>query len=66
MYELINTRFLKLADNKSVQRVEICCDTEADLPTAAEIADKAYAAYSVALIADTHEIRILNSKGEWV
>lgn len=48
------------------RRVEIICDTEADLPTAEEIANGKYAVGSMAMIADTHEIKILNHAGEWV
>ena len=66
MYEAMNPKFVKLENNRPIHRVEICCDTESDLPTAAEIADKAYAAYSVAWIADARTFKVLNSKGEWV
>lgn len=66
MYTVISSNFIKFEGNKSVHRVEIICDTEQDLPTAAEIAAGRYAVGSMAIIADTHEIKILNHAGEWV
>ena len=66
MYTVISSKFVKIESNKSVQRVEIICDTEADLPTAAEIAAGKYATGSVVWIADARTFKVLNSKGEWV
>lgn len=66
MYTVINKSFVRYENNSTINRVEIICDTESDLPTAAEIAAGKYAVGSMAMIADTHEIKILNHAGEWV
>ena len=66
MYTILNRKFIKFEDNKSVQRVEIVCDTEADLPTPEEIDSEGFTVGSLAMITDTHEIKILNHAGEWV
>ena len=66
MYTILNSKFIKSEDNKSVQRVEIVCDTEADLPTPEEIDSEGFTVGSLAMITDTHEIKILNHAGEWV
>ncbi|MBE6847751.1 MAG: hypothetical protein E7503_06445 [Ruminococcus sp.] len=41
---------------------ELLCDTEADLPVASTLH---LAPMSIALIADTHSLRVLNLQGEW-
>lgn len=51
---------------KITRRVDILCDAEDDLPTTEEITALNYAAGSCALIAATHEIKVLTHKGEWV
>lgn len=66
MYTVINKSFVRYENNSTIHRVEIICDTEADLPTAEDIANGKYAVGSMAMIADTHEIKILNHAGEWV
>ena len=66
MYTILNSKFIKSEDNKSIQRVEIVCDTEADLPTPEEINSEGFTVGSLAMITDTHEIKILNHAGEWV
>lgn len=66
MYTILNRKFIKFEDNKSIQRVEIVCDTEADLPTPEEIDSEGFTVGSLAMITDTHEIKILNHAGEWV
>lgn len=66
MYTVINKSFARYENNSTIHRVEIICDTEQDLPTAEDIANGKYAVGSMAMIADTHEIKILNHAGEWV
>ena len=66
MYTEIGSSFIKFEGNKSVQSVEIICDTEADLPTVEDIANGKYATGSVVWIADARTFKVLNSKGEWV
>ena len=66
MYTILNSKFVKFEGSKSIQRVEIVCDTEADLPTPEEIDSEGFTVGSLAMITDTHEIKILNHAGEWV
>ena len=66
MYTILNSKFIKFEGNKSIQRVEIVCDTESDLPTPEEIDSEGFTVGSLAMITDTHEIKILNHAGEWV
>lgn len=66
MYTILNSKFIKFEGSKSIQRVEIVCDTEADLPTPEEIGSEGFTVGSLAMITDTHEIKILNHAGEWV
>lgn len=66
MYTILNRKFIKFEGSKSIQRVEIVCDTEADLPTPEEIDSEGFTVGSLAMITDTHEIKILNHAGEWV
>ena len=66
MYTILNSKFIKFEGSKSIQRVEIVCDTEADLPTPEEIDSEGITVGSLAMITDTHEIKILNHAGEWV
>lgn len=66
MYTILNSKFIKFEGSKSIQRVEIVCDTEADLPTPEEIDSEGFTVGSLAMITDTHEIKILNHAGEWV
>ena len=64
MYTILNSKFIKFEGSKSIQRVEIVCDTEADLPTPEEIDSEGFTVGSLAMITDTHEIKILNHAGE--
>ncbi len=41
---------------------ELLCDTEVDLPNASTLH---LAPMSVALVADTHTLRVLNTQGVW-
>ena len=66
MYTILNSKVIKFEGSKSIQRVEIVCDTEADLPTPEEIDSEGFTVGSLAMITDTHEIKILNHAGEWV
>lgn len=66
MKTIMHSEHIRFVDSKSIQRVEILCDTAADLPTASEVASSMYAAGSLALIASEHEIKILNNEGDWV
>jgi len=66
MKTIMHSEHIRFVDSESIQRVEILCDTAADLPTASEVASGMYAAGSLALIASEHEIMILNNEGEWV
>ena len=66
MYTILSSKFIKFEGSKSIQRVEIVCDTEADLPTPEEINSEGFTVGSLAMITDTHEIKILNHAGEWV
>ena len=66
MYTILSSKFIKFEGSKSIQRVEIVCDTEADLPTPEEIDSEGFTVGSLAMITDTHEIKILNHAGEWV
>ena len=66
MYTILNSKFIKFEGSKSMQRVEIVCDTEAELPTPEEIDSEGFTVGSLAMITDTHEIKILNHAGEWV
>lgn len=66
MYTILNSKFIKFEGSKSIQRVEIVCDTEADLPKPEEIDSEGFTVGSLAMITDTHEIKILNHAGEWV
>ena len=66
MYTILNRKFIKFEGSKSIQRVEIVCDTEAELPTPEEIDSEGFTVGSLAMITDTHEIKILNHAGEWV
>lgn len=65
MYTILENRFIRFEGSKSVCRVEFGCDTEADLPPK-ETDKMILAPFSMALIADTHEIKVFNHKGEWV
>lgn len=65
MYTIIGKIFIRFEGKKSVYRADIGCDTEADLPPV-ETDTMILAPFSMALIADTHEIKVLNHNGEWV
>ena len=65
MYTILNSKFIKFEGNKSIQRVEIVCDTEADLPTPEEIASEGFTVGSLVWIADVRTFKLLNNKGEW-
>lgn len=63
MYTMIERESSLNADEngKVLQRVVILADTASDLPEAEESWD----AGSLAIIADTHRYKILNSEREW-
>ncbi len=62
MYTIDAISEIPACANGIFYRVEITVDTEADLPAPRE----KWAVGSFALIADTHEVRVLNHKREWV
>lgn len=62
MYTITDIKEIPACGKDIKYRVEIGVDTEADLPTPREN----WAVNSLALIADTHEVRVLNHKKEWV
>lgn len=64
MYTIIEKKHIRFEGKKSVYRADIGCDTEADLPPV-ETETMIFAPMSMALIADTHEVKILNHEGEW-
>lgn len=61
MYETINSNFRGIRDNTAMYRVDIVVDTADDLPVPLDF----WTAGSMALIADTQEIKILNNNKEW-
>ena len=65
MYTILSSKFIKFEGSKSIQRVEIVCDTEADLPTPEEIDSEGFTVGSLAWIADVRTFKLLNNKGEW-
>lgn len=65
MYTIIDKTFVRFEGTKSVYHADIGCDTEADLPPV-ETDTMIFAPMSIALIADTHTIKVLNHEGEWV
>ena len=65
MYTILSSKFIKFEGSKSIQRVEIVCDTEADLPTPEEIASEGFTVGSLVWIADVRTFKLLNNKGEW-
>lgn len=62
MYTIINVESTKEAR----ARVDLICDTTADLPTPEEIADDFLAVGSFAYIANERAYKVLNNAGEWV
>lgn len=42
-------------------RVTLCCDTENDIPDALDVWD----AGSIAMVADGHSYKVLDSEGAW-
>ena len=67
MYTIISSKVIKTDKGiELTRRVEIVCDTEAELPTPEEIDSEGFTVGSLAMITDTHEIKILNHAGEWV
>ena len=62
MYTITDIKEIPACGKDIKYCVEITVDTEADLPTPRDN----WAAGSLALIADTHEVRALNHKKEWV
>lgn len=65
MYTIIKKDYIKiqvgLASEKTL-RVDVVCDTEADLPDA----QPKWAQGSTAWIIDTATLKVLNGAGEWV
>ena len=66
MYTILNSKFIKFEGSKSIQRVEIVCDTEADLPTPEEIDSEGFTVGSLAWTVETGSIYGLNSAGDWI
>ena len=64
MYTMIERESSCNADEsgKALQRVVILVDTAEDLPEV----DAGWDAGSLAIVADTHRYKILNSEREWV
>ena len=65
MYTIIEKKFIRFEGDKSVYRADIGVDTAEDLPPAVS-GNTIFAPFSMALVADTKEMRVLNSQGEWV
>lgn len=65
MYTIINTDYIGakrgLETDKSL-RVDIVCDTSADIPTPHE----KWSMGSTVWIVDTSKLKVLNSEGEWL
>ncbi len=62
-YKIIHSEVCSVdTDGEELIYGELLCDTEADLPVAAALH---LAPMSVALVADTHTLRVLNSQGVW-
>jgi len=61
MYTIINSKFIRFDGDKSIHRVEIVADTEADIP---EVQGN-WSAGSIVFITAAHEIKVLNNKKEW-
>lgn len=66
MYTVINNDYVGFDGNSFTRRVDIVCDTSADLPSAEQIADFGYSAGSWAWIANERTYKTLNNAGEWV
>ena len=66
MYTILNRKFIKFEGSKSIQRVEIVCDTKADLPTPEEIDDEGFTVGSLAWTVETGSIYGLTSTGDWI
>ena len=66
MYTILSSKFIKFEGSKSIQRVEIVCDTEADLPTPEEIDSEGFTVGSLAWTVETGSIYGLNSTGDWI
>ena len=62
MYKIINSEFMGFDDTLTMQRVDIIVDTENDIPEP----EAHWSVGSMALIADTMIIRVLNNAREWV
>lgn len=62
MYTIINSEFMGYEENITILRVDLVVDTAADIPNPEEH----WSAGSMVLLADTHEIKVLNNKSEWV
>lgn len=62
MYTIIKREFIGYNGNSSVWRVDIVVDTEADIPDP----EPHWSTGSMALIAETQDIKILSNKGAWV
>ena len=67
MYTIINSKVVKTDKGiELTRRVEIVCDTEADLPTPEEIASEGFTVGSLAWTVETGSIYGLNSTGDWI
>ncbi|MBR6761154.1 MAG: hypothetical protein IKM30_03880 [Oscillospiraceae bacterium] len=62
-WKTIHTELAGFDENGTpLLRAELVCDTAEDLPDAVQ---NGFAPMSLALIAATHDIYVLNTKGEW-
>ena len=63
MYTMIDSEFIRYAvGGTELHRVTIQVDTENDLPTP----DDSWEVGSIAIVANTHSYKRLNSEREWV
>ncbi|MBQ8298112.1 MAG: hypothetical protein IJX77_10065 [Ruminococcus sp.] len=62
MYKIINSDFIGFEGDVTMRRVDIIVDTAADIPQP----ESHWSVGSMALIADTKEIKVLNNAREWV
>ena len=67
MYTIINSKVVKTDKGiELTRRVEIVCDTEADLPTPEEINSEGFTVGSLAWTVETGSIYGLTSTGDWI
>lgn len=61
-YEVMKSDFVREENGVSLFRVDIVADTASDIPEALDF----WVEGSMALCADTKEIKVLNSERQWV